>query len=316
MGFASSAVGLRAYELHRQDVALAALTAVQDARLRQAIEIAKSSLSIPADPLSTDTTPEKTGEAQVPAKPRGLPGVTAQAYIVGNVETGEIYLSYNSQQALPVASMSKLVTAFVATRELPLDKVIEIDKDAADAPPDKSLLKVGELFTVSELMKPLLLSSSNVAAEALVSKIDRNGFLELMSSYAWEIGMPSTFFADPSGVSPLNVASAKDLFALAQYLHGSRPDILALTRDAYVAIATTTEHGSHEVTSTHPFVKDPRFIGGKTGRTPQAGDTMLTILELGGQPVAIVVLGSRYEGRAEDTRLLAVKAEELMQKER
>ena len=279
------------------------------------VDTAKALSEVASRPTSVDTSHEGLQIVHTPAKPKGLPGVTAQAYIAGDVETGEVYLAFNSLDALPVASMSKLVTAFVATRELQLHKIIEIDEASAEAPPDKSFLKEGETFTVSELMQPLLLSSSNVAAEALVSKIDRTGFLELMSSYAWEIGMPSTFFADPSGVSPLNIASAKDLFALAQYLYKSRSDILALTRTPRAEIATTTEHGSHIVTSTHPFVTDPRFIGGKTGRTPQAGDTMLTILKLEGRPVAIVVLGSRYEGRAEDTRLLAQKVEELIKKE-
>ena len=173
-------------------------------------------------------------------------------------------------------------------------------------------MKEGEHFTVRELLKPLLLASSNVAAEALLSTIDRAHFLELMSNYSWEIGMPSTFFADPSGVSPRNVASAHDLFALATYLYTSRPDILEITRSVGTEIATTTEHGSHAFPSTHPFASDPRFIGGKTGRTPEAGDTMLTILRIDNQAVAIVVLGSRYEGRAADTRLLISKVENIL----
>jgi D-alanyl-D-alanine carboxypeptidase len=243
----------------------------------------------------------------------GVAGVTARSYIAGNIETGEIYAEYRPSAILPVASMSKLVTAFVATNELSLDKNIEITKEVTNVPPDKSALKEGEHFTVQELLKPLLVASSNVAAEALLSTIDRVHFLELMSSYSWEIGMPSTFFADPSGVSPYNVASARDLFALAKYLYNSRPDILEITRTIGSEMATTTEHGSHVFPSTHPFASDPRFIGGKTGRTPEAGDTMLTILRIKNQAIAIVVLGSKYEGRAADTRLLAGKVESLLE---
>ncbi len=241
-----------------------------------------------------------------------LPGVTAYAYIVGDVETGQIYLEKNSSAVLPVASMSKLVTAFVATNELNLDKIIEINEVAAAAPPDKSGLKKGEKFTVQELLQPLLLSSSNVAAEALVSITDRSKFLESMSGYSWEIGMPSTYFADPSGVNPKNIASARDLFALAKYLYKSRSDILAITRNVVKDIATTTEHDSHVFTSTHPFASDVRFLGGKTGRTPEAGDTMLTILKLSDKPIAIIVLGSKYEGRAGDTQLLAERVEKII----
>ncbi|KND49934.1 MAG: D-alanyl-D-alanine carboxypeptidase (penicillin-binding protein 5/6) [Parcubacteria bacterium C7867-002] len=256
--------------------------------------------------------PATAAVADMVASQPGVSGVTARAYIAGNIETGEIYAEYRPTAVLPVASMSKLVTAFVATNELSLDRNVEITTETLNVPPDKSALKEGERFTVRELLQPLLLASSNVAAEALLSTIDRTHFLELMSSYSWEIGMPSTFFADPSGVSPYNVASAKDLFALAQYLYTSRPDILEITRSTGTEIATTSQHGFHAFSSTHPFASDPRFIGGKTGRTPEAGDTMLTILRIKNQAVAIVVLGSRYEGRAADTRLLAAKVESLL----
>jgi D-alanyl-D-alanine endopeptidase (penicillin-binding protein 7) len=165
-----------------------------------------------------------------------------------------------------------------------------------------------------ELLFPLLLNSSNVAAEALASTTNRSHFLELMSGYAWEVGMPSTYFADPSGLDPRNAASARDFFALAQYLYSSRPEILSITRTPYVAVATTTDHGAHEFKSIHPFVTDPRFIGGKTGRTPQAGDTMLTIMNIENKPIAIIVLGSHYDGRAADTRILISRVEQLFAK--
>ena len=203
--------------------------------------------------------------------------------------------------------MSKLVTAFVATDELDLNKVVEITPEMTDVPPDSSNIKAGEKYMVKELLYPLLLSSSNVAAEALASSSDRAYFMERMKSYAWEIGMPSSFFDDPSGVSPYNTASAKDLFALSVYLYKYRPDILALTRNPSLLSAAVAEHAERRYTSTHPFVNDTRFIGGKTGRTPLAGDTMMTILKINDKPISFIVLGSKYDNRANDTRLLIEK---------
>ncbi len=245
---------------------------------------------------TTGTVPVKT----IPSVPSD--GVSALAYIAGNVTTDQVYVSRNAKKVLPVASMSKLVTAFAATDQLPATTTITITAEEANVPPDGSGIAIGETYTLQEILYPLLLDSSNVAAEALASTTDRKNFLELMSSYAWEIGMSTAFFADPSGVNPHNAASAVDLFALAKYLYKYRPDVLALTRTASTSVATTTEHGSHDFVSTHPFVLDSRFIGGKTGRTPEAGDTMLTIMNINNQPIAIVVLGSRYDGRAADTR--------------
>lgn len=245
-------------------------------------------------------------------KPTGIPGITASAYIVGNIKTGKIYLEKNIKKVMPVASMSKLVTAFVATDVFPATSTIVITEQSLLAPPDGSNLTVGEQFTLKDILQPLLLSSSNIAAEAISSSTDQKIFMELMRSYAWEVGMPHSFFADPSGVSPQNVASAEDLFGLAKYLMYYRPDILTITRVPYIYISTTTEHGSHKVVSTHPFVNDPRFVGGKTGRTEEAGETMMTILTISGQPIAFVILGARYGAREGDTRILLDKAKNII----
>lgn len=122
--------------------------------------------------------------------------------------------------------------------------------------------------------------------------------------------MPQTFFADSFGVSIHNEATAKDIFALAQYLYKYRPDILTLTRIPTFSLATTTDHGSHIFASTHPFVNDTRFIGGKTGRTPAAGETMLTILGIEEKAISFIVLGSDIGSRASDTYLLIKKYKE------
>jgi D-alanyl-D-alanine endopeptidase (penicillin-binding protein 7) len=236
--------------------------------------------------------------------PTGIPGLTASAYLVGDINTGQVYLEQNSNRVLPVASMSKLVTAFVATDMMDLGTVITISSSTLSAPPDYSNLRLDERFTLQEILQPLLLSSSNVAAEAIATTSDRAKFMEMMSSYAWEIGMPKSFFADPSGISPHNAASARDLFELAKYLVVHRPDILAVTRTPEASIATTTEHGGHMIVSTHPFVRDPRFIGGKTGRTPEAGETMMTILNMNESPIVFIILGSDYGARENDTRIL------------
>ncbi len=260
------------------------------------------------EPLATDPSFVE-GVGKIPAVPKKplplIAGLTAKAYLVGNVKTGKIYIEQNSSRAMPVASMSKLVTAFVATDMMGPTTTIIIASSTLSAPPDTSNLLAGEHFALEEILKPLLLSSSNVAAEAIsLTGGNRSNFLEMMSSYAWEIGMPKSFFADPSGVSPQNIASALDLFELAKYLMFHRPDILAVTRTVETTVATTTEHGGHLVTSTHPFVKDPRFVGGKTGRTMEAGETMMTILTMDNQPIVFIILGSSYGAREEDTRIL------------
>lgn len=257
--------------------------------------------SVPAVQSAASASPTPTASGGFAA------AVTAAAYLVGDVSTGKIYLERNSRLVLPVASMSKLITAIAATDTLSPTATISITQPEADVASDTSRIGAGESFTVSEILYPLLLNSSNVAAEALASSSDRVKFLELMSSYAWEIGMSSTFFADPSGISPKNISTAGDFFALAQYLYKSRPDILAITRTIATSTATTTDHGAHDFVSIHPYVADPAFLGGKTGHTPEAHDTMLTMFNIGGHPIAIIVLAS--DDRKSDTAMLRASVE-------
>ena len=227
--------------------------------------------------------------------------ITAKAYLVGNVRTGEVYMVRNKNTVLPVASMSKLITAVESIDQFSLTGTTTIASSTM-AYPDAQKYTEGEIFTIEEALYPLLVSSSNIMAETLASTTSRARFMDLMSSYAWEIGMPSTYFADPSGLSPQNVSSASDFFALARYLFNLRPDILTITKTPKFTLATTTEHGYREINSTHPFVNEANFLGGKTGRTPQARDTMLTILDIKNIPIAFIVLGS--EDRKKDTLYL------------
>ena len=254
------------------------------------------------EPSSDSNKPKTTPE--VAKSP-----ISAKSFLVGNVETGEIYMYRNMNTVLPVASMSKLITAIASIDQYSLSGTTTITEANLDRP-DSVKYTAGEVFTVEEALEPLLISSSNIMAEALASTSNRTKFMELMSSYAWEIGMPSTFFADPSGISPLNISSANDFFALAKYLYKLRPDILKITKIDKINIATTTSHGYHEIVSTHPFISYPGYLGGKTGRTPQAKDTMLSILEINGQPIAIIVLGS--ENRKADSDYLIKETQKIL----
>jgi len=243
----------------------------------------------------------------VPAAPTD--GIAAEAYIVGDLDTGKIYFERGADKVLPFASMSKLITALVATNMYPSDTAITITPEEADVAPDLSGIKAGETFTAKELIYPLLLTSSNIAAEAFASSTDRIEFLSLMSGYSWEIGMPHAYFADPSGISPQNAGTARGFFAMARYLYKSRKDILAITRTVNYSIATTTGHDAHAIVNIHPFVSDPRFLGGKTGHTSAALDTMLTILNMQDHPIAFIVLRSP-DYRTQDTDALIGKMEQ------
>ena len=262
-----------------------------------------------AQPITSAITPEKIEQAEKKAVVSDFI-VTARSYLVGDIATGHVYAERNSRTIVPFASMSKLMTAIVAADTYTATSTVVITPSETEVPADASALKAGERFSAKELAYPMLMNSSNVAAEALSSTTNRTRFLELMSSYAWEIGMKDTYFADPTGLSARNAGTARDFFALARYLYSNRPGILAITRLATSSVATTTEHGRHLFTNIHPFVTDRRFLGGKTGHTPEALDTMLTIMNVNGKPTAFIVLHS--EDRQRDTQILIEQVSALM----
>jgi D-alanyl-D-alanine carboxypeptidase len=251
-------------------------------------------------PGTASTSTSQPGTRPVVAVPK----ITAKSYIVGSIKTGKIYIQKNPDIVMPLASMTKILTALIATRNKVTTPDIEITAKDLEAPADESFLKLGEKYTTDEILYPLLITSSNVAAEAIADTAGRDNFSRLMSDYSQEIGMDYSAFQDPSGVSMANVSTAHDMFNLAKYIFVNEPQIISITKTPRYTISTTTDHGYHVLISTHPFVNEPTFMGGKTGYTPQAGETMVTVMDIDGDAVAFIVFNSLKGKREADTREL------------
>ncbi len=257
----------------------------------------------------------KSVEVVKPPSPPPRPLVSAEAYLVANLQTGEIYSEHNGSKVFPIASLSKLVTAVVSLKNLQPDQKITITQSMLDSYGEAGKLVLGETLTVSDLIHPLLLESSNDAAEALAQSYGYADFVSKMNSFVAELGMSSTIFKDPSGLSANNMSNARDLLLLSRYLFTQETALLDLSRQTVVTLATTTEHGSHVWNTINPFPLDPHFIGGKTGRTLEAKESMISLFryEYKGitYPVAIIVLRSDFRVRELDSAFLF---ERFMQK--
>ena len=191
----------------------------------------------------------------------------------------------NSDQALPIASLTKLMTALIVLENTPnddfnLSNVVTISKEAADQEdvPNYGNLKKGERLRVEELLDLALIYSSNDAAFALAEVIGVENFVERMNQKAEILGLENTHFVNPHGLDPdelhytpgvinyFNYSSAKDLVKLSQYILKEHPLIFEISRK-------------------EPFylIKDGIFdlflpqeiVGGKTGYTDEAGGCIL-----------------------------------------
>jgi D-alanyl-D-alanine carboxypeptidase len=261
------------------------------------------------DPEALDyngaTLPRATG-APKPVVIKPL--ISAEAYLVANLETGEIYAEHNSKTVFPIASLSKLVTALTALRNMRPDQKITITQPMLDAYGDAGHLVLGETYTVSELLMPMLLESSNDAAEAFAYSYGYPDFIQKMNALAVELGMTSTSFKDASGLSSGNISNAENLFILAKYIYSTEKPLLELTRQTVESVATTTDHGSHVWHTINPFPLDPHFIGGKTGRTVEAKESMISLFRYttatASYPIAIIVLRSDFSEREVDSDYL------------
>lgn len=227
------------------------------------------------------------------------PEISAEAYLAADLKNDYVFLSKNIDEVRPIASVTKLMTALVATDYINLDQVSTVSSDELVAT-SKSRLKAGDEVSAYDLLFPLLMESSNEAAKAYASILGPSRFANLMNEKAKALGMLDTHFAETSGADAQNTSTAEDLFALAKYLYNSRSFILSITagkvRDsAYGAPAFTN------LENFNLFEKDPEFIGGKIGLTKAAKETIVSVFEteLNGEkrPIVFIALGSADVGK-------------------
>lgn len=203
-----------------------------------------------------------------------VPNVSANSYLVGDIETGEIILSRNSEDFYPIASITKLMTALMADEDLGLNEIVKISQRAIATYGKQGRLAPGEVYTVSEILYPLILTSSNDAAEAIAETKDRTVFIDNMNDKAKSIGMNNTYFADASGLSYRNVSSAQDLFKLAQYIENYREYLFDISRTKKYDLGNKSWYNNSK------FRSDDDYYGGKNGYTNEAGHTQVAIFNM------------------------------------
>lgn len=220
------------------------------------------------------------------------PTLSARSYIVADIETGDILASNARKVSYPIASVTKMMTAVVTKMLSPEAETVNISQRAIDTEGFRGGLTAGEELSSRDLLYPLLLVSSNDAAEALAEHFDRNNFMKQMNVQSKFIGMKNTYFDDPSGLSKFNTATADDLFTLLQYVFNRQPEILAVTSKDSVKASGHYWENKNRLKNF-----DPYFVGGKTGYTDPAKQTGVGIFEipLSGdetRTLGIVILGS------------------------
>lgn len=237
----------------------------------------------------------------VPASPAQLLlerlTLKSNAVLVVDQDSGETLAMKNADAVLPIASLAKIMTALVVIEAVqPRDEIIEITNDDIDL--DKrtpSRLKVGSRLSRDELLLLALMASENRAAMALSRSYPggRPAFIAQMNVKALALGMKSTHFADPAGLSSQSVSSARDLHRLM-----TAADTQPLIRD----YSTRHEHTvriAHNRTltyrSSNRLVRragDWNIEMQKTGFTNEAGRCLVMQVRVANRRLAMIFLDS------------------------
>ena len=219
----------------------------------------------------------------------------SSAALVIDQDTHEVLYGKNQQAVLPIASLTKLMTGLLVTEaNLPMDEKITITQDDVDTEKgSRSRLKVGTTLTRGELMHLALMSSENRAAHALGRTYPGGleGFVALMNQKAQSLGMQSTRYVEPTGLSSRNQSNASDLAILVGTAYGE-PSMRELTTspDFQVAVGNRTM----QFNTTNRLVKSPNWDIGlqKTGYISEAGRCLVMQTKIAGRKLILVFLDS------------------------
>lgn len=215
--------------------------------------------------------------------------------LVLDQDTDEVLLSKNPGAVLPIASITKLMTALVVTEaNLPLDEPLTITQDDVDTEKgSRSRLYVGAQLTREEMLHLALMASENRAAHALGRHYPGglDAFVEAMNRKAQELGMADTHFVEPTGLSSRNQSSARDLAVLVKSVYAV-PLIRELSTSPEYAVVV----GRRQVQfrNTNALVKNPTWEIGlqKTGYISEAGRCLVMQAKLAGRQLIMVFLDS------------------------
>lgn len=234
--------------------------------------------------------------------------IKGKAYIVYDIVDQKIIAEKNAHTALPLASITKVMTAITARTHYDGKKMITINPKSIDGRYDFGL-KGGQSWKLNELLKYTLTISSNDGAQAIADELGgRNAFIAQMNTDAAALGLV-LHFTHPAGLDENGKyggkGSALEVAKLVQIARRQFPELFDVTtkRRTNVSASTGKIYG---VPNTNQQVSNLSGIEfSKTGFTDDAGGNLVVIVDIVvGHPVAIVVLGSTHEERFTDVEML------------
>ncbi len=262
-------------------------------------------------PVFADEPKTLTGSGQVLTEisTEVIPATTADNFLIGDLETGEIILEKKSMEPHAMASLTKLMTVLVSLENYKLADVVNISKAATETEGSKVGYKAHDALTVKDLIHGALIRSGNDATVALAEHFSGGGpkFIQKMNQKAEEIGMVATHFENVMGLdSPNHYTTARDLFTLSKYVMKEFPEVLEIS-STQKEISTSLSGLPYELKTTNELLGTSfmKVIGLKTGTTDNAGQSYIGIVQSkNAHKYIVILLGSTNRFPEAKTALL------------
>lgn len=233
------------------------------------------------------------------------PRVAARAWFVQNGASGEVLLRHDERARVPIASITKLMTALVTLERARLEDVVTVSPRSAAVGESSIRLRAGERVTVRDLLEAALIQSANDAAYALALHVGRGSearFVALMNTKARALALTDTHFVRPDGLdAPGHVSSARDVTKLARVAM-QRSVVRDIVRRRTEVAAGRVLHTWNDLLASFPGL-----VGVKTGHTSGAGWSQVAAARGRGFTIYATLLGgpSRSQRNADLAELLS-----------
>lgn len=236
----------------------------------------------------------------------------APSAFVADLASGSVLYAKNPHRVMPIASLTKLMTAMVFL-DLKPDLSATVAMKAEDFDREsKAVFKVGEELTYGDLLKTMLVGSVNASAKALArATLGEEKFVEAMNRKAVELGLDSPVFTDPSGLDAGNRANAADVAAMISSASGYK-EIRDAAKLSEITVRGRRTNQAYTVKTTNlllgGFLNKPPYaiVTAKTGSLPEAGYCMAQVTkDAEGHEVVAVELGNdNHFARYQDIKSL------------
>jgi len=247
----------------------------------------------------------QTSDPQVIPRP---PQINASSYILIDAATGTVLTEYNADSALPPASLTKIMTTYVADNEIAagnisLNDEVFVSVKAWQAEGSKMFIQEGTKVRLEDIMRGVIIQSGNDSAIALAEHIagSEEAFADMMNQHAQLLGMTSSHFTNASGLpDPVHVMSSRDLATLARAVITRFPEPYKMYGEREFTYNNIRQPNRNSLLFT-----DRNVDGMKTGFTDDAGYCLVASAVRDGMRLITVVMGtSSTDARAQETQKL------------